>query len=125
MAIVSGITDRGTVWIKKLDRRGNLLQKRVFRNRIQYDTLFSKQDGRPKLFLRTNFYGNTQTAYKFPKRGFWNKFLPEKRLKLLNMNNSLLAKRVRRATGFDNKNFDRISENLLARYLENWENMYL
>lgn len=123
MPIVSGITNRGTVWIKKLDRNGNLLQKRVAKNKIQYDTYFSKRDGRPKLFLKTNLSQNVQTAYKLPLRGFWGKLLPQKynRLKIFDLKNSLYANHVRNVTGFNNKKFDAISENLFADYLETLE----
>ena len=127
MPIVSGITDKGTVWIKKLDRQGNLLQKRVSRNRIQYDTLFSRRDGRPKLFLKTNLSKNKQTAYIFPLRGILGKLMPKKNeeLKSFDVHNSLTAKHLRYITGFNNKKFNYISEKLFGQYLQNWEDMYL
>ena len=127
MPIVSGITNRGTVWIKKLDNQGNLLQKRVCRNRIQYDTIFSKHDGRPKLFLKTNFSKKTQTVYKFPPRGFLSKLMPQKSkgLKSIDSLNFLTAKHLRNITGFNNKKFDSISEKLFCQYLQQMEDMFL
>lgn len=129
MPIINGITEKGTVWIKKLDRQGRLLQKRVLQNRIQYDTYFNRFDGRPSVTVFTNHRDKTQFAAIFPRRIF----SAGKKYKTLDLsdaaNNSPLTGMyndlLRRITGFKNKKFNRLSEQLCSEYLEKLEQMVL
>lgn len=122
MPILSGITDIGTVWIKKVDRRGNLIQKRVQKNGIQYDTFFRQKDGKPKITLRTNLHKNQQIVYVYSNN---KRAANVENVKNKSLAGSLYVKYLQKVSGFLNKNFNNITENLLAKHLEKMEEILL
>ncbi len=122
MPILSGITDIGTVWIKKVDRRGNLIQKRVQKNGIQYDTFFRQKDGKPKITLRTNLHKNQQIVYVYSNN---KRAANVENVKNKSLAGRLYVKYLQKVSGFLNKNFNNITENLLAKHLEKMEEILL
>ena len=122
MPILSGITDIGTVWIKKVDRRGNLIQKRVQKNGIQYDTFLRQKDGKPKITLRTNLHKNQQIVYVYSNN---KRAANVENVKNKSLAGRLYVKYLQKVSGFLNKNFNNITENLLAKHLEKMEEILL
>lgn len=71
LQIKSGITPKGTIFIRELSEQGKLLRKRVVKKEIQYDTkMSSKREGKCSQILKTDWNrgGGEQTLLFPPKK---------------------------------------------------------
>ena len=123
MAIVSGITPKGTIWIKNLDEKGRLISKRVIKNGVQYDTGFRRYDQTPSFILKTDMQTGKQLFKPIPDRNssLYIKFsykslmrAPMQELEGMDKYVGLdYENTVKEFTGFLNKKIDQIAEKLL------------
>ena len=71
--ISSGMTKKGTIFIRQFDEAGHLLKKRVLNRHQQYDTCFvhKKGDCHWGQILHTNWVDNSQTLHSAPQKLNW------------------------------------------------------
>ena len=126
MAIVSGITPIGTVWIKNFDEKGRLISKRVVKNGVQFDVGFRRSDQAPSFFLKTDLQTGKQFFKPIPFKngsdGIYHFSNSQIRVKELQGMNYYLGfdyeNSVREITGFLNKEIDKVTEKLLKSLIK-------
>ena len=71
--ISSGMTKKGTIFIRQFDDAGHLLKKRVLNRHQQYDTCFVHKNGIRNWgqVLHTNWVDNSQTLHSAPQKLNW------------------------------------------------------
>ncbi len=127
MSIVSGITPKGTIWIKNLDEKGRLISKRVIKNGMQYDTGFRKYDQTPSFLVKTDMQTGKQFFKPIPDRNSLFVKLNFKSLmrapmeELKDMDKYLgfdYENSVREISGFLNKNIDNVAQKMLKSLIK-------
>ena len=68
MSIVSGVTPKGTIWIKNFNEQGRLVSKRVIKDGFQFDTGFRLFNGEPSFLLKTDMFSGKQLYKAVPSR---------------------------------------------------------
>ena len=73
MNISSGITKKGTIFIRQFDDAGHLLKKRVLKRHQQYDTCFVNKNKQRRWgqILHTNWINDSQTLLCAPQKLNW------------------------------------------------------
>lgn len=78
MIIKGGVTPKGTIFVRNFDESGRLLTKRVWKNHVQYDTLFNPRTKRYNQTLTTDWKSNKQFLQYAPQKWTWLKALKAK-----------------------------------------------
>lgn len=131
MRYVSGITEKGSIWVKQLTDRGELLTKRVLKNHIQFDTYF--MSGEPVRAIITDHVNDRQFVkiYKVYQNWFTklkNKLLNRNsidiqeqsvfNMKLLRQYDENLANLFETTTGYNNNEINNITQGIKHEYLK-------
>lgn len=122
MSIVSGITPKGTIWIKNFDEKSRLVSKRVIKNGMQFDAGFRRYDQTPSFLLKTDMQTGKQFFKPIPEKNslfviFHSKSILKAPMKELKGMDKYLGfdyeNSVREISGFLNKEVDKVAEKLL------------
>ena len=122
MSIVSGITPKGTIWIKNFNEQGRLVSKRVIKDGFQFDTGFRLFNGEPSFLLKTDMFSGKQLYKAVPSRTSLFVKLNYRSLMKSPMSELKNAAKyvghdyadfVLNCTGFLNKEVDKTAEKLL------------
>lgn len=73
MNYVGGVTPKGTIFLRGFDKKGRLLNKRVWKDHIQTDTLFNVKKNRYAQILISDFNTNNQYMLLAPEKMNWLK----------------------------------------------------
>lgn len=76
MNYIGGVTPKGTIFLRGFDKKGRLLNKRVWKDHIQTDTLFDVKKGSYHQLLCTDWTENSQFMLLAPQKvGLFKKII--------------------------------------------------
>lgn len=73
MNYIGGVTPKGTIFLRGFDKKGRLLNKRVWKDHVQTDALFNVKKSRYAQILISDFNMNKQYMLLAPEKMNWFK----------------------------------------------------